>query len=155
MKRYVKEMPMCLISIVAILLFGAHQGLAATKTAPPGQRQKITQVDRQAAANRAATTGFALPQVGLAAMAMPGSAPRYFSHPNYANSPLPIVTTDPATGAITITGGLRKFVNGLPGLGGGERPVLHPGHQRAGEPAADSPDAQAEAGRVSLRPRRV
>lgn len=43
----------------------------------------------------------------------PGQPPRYFSHPNYANSPLPMV--DPATGAIS--GGIRKFVDGLPGLG--------------------------------------
>ncbi|HSL23386.1 MAG TPA: hypothetical protein VK886_17790 [Vicinamibacterales bacterium] len=36
--------------------------------------------------------------------------------PNYANSPAPVI--DPVTGAIT--GGIRKFVDGLPGLGAGK-----------------------------------
>lgn len=47
------------------------------------------------------------------AAAMTGTAPYYFSHPNYANSPLPMVDMD--TGAVS--GGIRKFVNTLPGLG--------------------------------------
>jgi FtsP/CotA-like multicopper oxidase with cupredoxin domain len=87
---------------------------------PPGQAKKdqITQADRQAAAERAAAQGFALPQMGTAAMAAAGAAPRYFSHPNYANSPLrladalveiqgngtgatAVATVDPTTGAIT------------------------------------------------------
>ena len=58
---------------------------------------KITQADRQAAADRAAAAGLvlepmaaaALPEAGTMQMTMPGAAPRYFSHPNYANSPLP------------------------------------------------------------------
>jgi len=49
----------------------------------------------------------------LPALAMTGTAPYYFSHPNYANSPLPMVDTD--TGAVA--GGIRKFVNTLAGLG--------------------------------------
>ncbi len=70
------------------------------------------------------------------AMAMPGAAPHYFSHPNYANSPLPTVTqscsvttttacttdTDcPAGETCTtiISGGIKKFVDGLAGLGEG------------------------------------
>ncbi len=44
----------------------------------------------------------------------------YFgTYPNYANSPLPAVTVDPATGAVTgVTPktGIRKFVDTLPGL---------------------------------------
>ena len=49
----------------------------------------------------------------LPALAMTGTAPYYFSHPNYANSPLPMV--DMGTGAVV--GGIRKFVNTLAGLG--------------------------------------
>lgn len=49
----------------------------------------------------------------LPALAMTGTAPYYFSHPNYANSPLPMVDMD--TGAVA--GGIRKFVNTLAGLG--------------------------------------
>ncbi len=38
--------------------------------------------------------------------------------PNYANSPLPAVTRDPVTGAVlSVTGGMRKFVDKLPLLG--------------------------------------
>ncbi len=83
------------------------------------KKKRITPADRQAAAQRAAAAGFALPEMGAAMMAMPGTAPRYFSHPNYANSPLRLpdalielvggdgtgatatATVDPATGAIT------------------------------------------------------
>lgn len=54
----------------------------------PPEREKITPAERKAAA-RAAAAGFELEEVGTADMAMPGQAPRYFSHPNYANSPLP------------------------------------------------------------------
>ena len=44
----------------------------------------------------------------------PGGIPDYFGTiPNYANSPLP--TVNPATGAVS--GGIRKFVDSLPGLG--------------------------------------
>ncbi len=50
-------------------------------------------------------------QQALAQMPPPGSAPHYFSVPNYANSPLPVVV------GTTVTGGIRKFVDGLPGLG--------------------------------------
>jgi FtsP/CotA-like multicopper oxidase with cupredoxin domain len=47
-------------------------------------------------------------------MAAPNSAPDYFAVANWANSPLP--TIDPVTGALS--GGMRKFVNTLPGLCG-------------------------------------
>ena len=50
---------------------------------------KVTPSERKAAADRAAAAGFALPVMGEAVMAMPGDVPHYFSHPNYANSPLP------------------------------------------------------------------
>ena len=54
------------------------------------------------------------PNQGVAtAMPMPPSSqPDYFNVPNYANSPMPTVSN---TGAIS--GGIRKFVDSLPGLG--------------------------------------
>jgi FtsP/CotA-like multicopper oxidase with cupredoxin domain len=74
---------------------------------------------------------------GAQAHAQAMMAPRYFSHPNYANSPLPLVTAgaclsdgaactssaecpafDTCAG-VTVSGGLRKFKDGLPGLGSG------------------------------------
>lgn len=43
---------------------------------------------------------------------VPGGTPDYFGvYPNYANSPLPTVTNG------VVSGGLRKFVDSLPGLG--------------------------------------
>ncbi len=53
-------------------------------------------------------------KMGIASI-NPGGTPDYFniSIPNYANSPLP--TVDPVTGGIT--GGIRKFVDSVPGLG--------------------------------------
>jgi len=46
-------------------------------------------------------------------MPMPGTTPDYFGIGNWTNSPVP--TIDPITG--TISGGIRKFVDRLPGLG--------------------------------------
>ncbi|MEJ5309116.1 MAG: multicopper oxidase domain-containing protein [Anaerolineae bacterium] len=62
----------------------------------PQNKPRITQADREAAAARAAAGGFVLEAKtdtkslvsAPTAMTM-GEAPRYFSHPNYANSPLP------------------------------------------------------------------
>jgi FtsP/CotA-like multicopper oxidase with cupredoxin domain len=81
----------------------AGKGLkVATKTT------KVTIKGKAVATNTAAATSFA------AVTAAPLSTPDYFgSVPNYANSPLPLV--DPATQ--TVTGGIRKFVDTLPGLG--------------------------------------
>jgi len=98
-----------------LLSGGLGQSLAAPKDgiAKDGTamntaaKKKITQVDRQAAAARALQMGATNPLMitaqpaGAEAMAMaaaaaaPGDAPRYFSHPNYANSPLPVLTTAP------------------------------------------------------------
>ena len=48
----------------------------------------------------------------------PSGTPDYYGvYPNYANSPLPVVTRDVAGNITAITGGLRKFVDSLPGLG--------------------------------------
>ena len=86
--------------MVFTLVFGGNIPAAAQIPLPPpppppggetlkNQPAKIVQADRQAAAQRAANTGLTTPDVGEADMQMPGSAPRYFSVPNYANSPLP------------------------------------------------------------------
>jgi FtsP/CotA-like multicopper oxidase with cupredoxin domain len=87
---------------------------------------RVTQAERQAAADRAAAAGFELAaaeDAGVSAQALPGEAPRYFSHPNYANSPLP--AADPDTGAIS--GGIKKFVDALPwGPDGAPLPVAVP-----------------------------
>ena len=73
------------------------------------QAKKVTQKDRDKAAARALQKGALNPLMITAEptaaevmpmAAAPGDAPRYFSHPNYANSPLPEVTT----GAETVEG---------------------------------------------------
>jgi FtsP/CotA-like multicopper oxidase with cupredoxin domain len=101
--------------LVAILLLSAS-ALAQAPIGPGNnngqgngaQEEKITQADRAAAAARKYQDGALNPlmvettaDVGMQ-MVMPGDAPRYFSHPNYANSPLPILATVP--GAETIVG---------------------------------------------------
>lgn len=85
--------------------------------------RSTTAAQRKAAATRAAAARtkpslLAAPaaQNKVMAMAAPprGGTPDYFGiYPNYANSPAPVV--DPVTHAIS--GGIRKFVDGLPGLG--------------------------------------
>ena len=83
--------------MVVSLVFGGNIPVAAQtpKPPPPGggttkeKQPKITQADREAAAQRAADGGLVQPDMATADMAMAGDAPRYFSHPNYANSPLP------------------------------------------------------------------
>ncbi|MGC5584869.1 multicopper oxidase domain-containing protein [Ornithinimicrobium sp. W1665] len=62
------------------------------------QEKTIDQADREAAAARALQDGALNPMMVvdaemITAAAAPGDAPRYFSHPNYANSPLPELTT--------------------------------------------------------------
>ncbi len=104
------------------------------------KEKRITPADRKAAAERAAAGGFtleAMQAMAVADPALPGMSPRYFSHPNYANSPLPAVidgvcsgptaaacttyTDCPVAGETcnpgTIDGGIRKFMDALPGLG--------------------------------------
>ncbi|NLF01772.1 MAG: multicopper oxidase domain-containing protein [Anaerolineales bacterium] len=100
------------------------------------QEQRITHADRQAAADRARAADFSVAAAPATAQAaLPGEAPRYFSHPNYANSPLPGYSLEPPLAALyslylplvfadgwpvappAIVGGIRKFVDGLPGLG--------------------------------------
>jgi hypothetical protein len=87
------------ILAAALILWGVSPVLGAKNETPQGQLKKITQADRQAAAKRSAARGLVLPKIGtqqigaeagVMQMDMP-AAPRYFSHPNYANSPLPIL----------------------------------------------------------------
>jgi len=88
---------LALFILVVSLAFGGNIPVVAqTPTPPPPgngksneQQPRVTQAQRQAAADEAAKKGQTLPDPATADMAMPGAAPRYFSHPNYANSPLP------------------------------------------------------------------
>lgn len=79
--------------------------------------------------------------VAIAVVAVPtamAAAPHYFSHPNYANSPLPVTTpgtcstttttscttdsdcpADETCSGVIVSGGIKKFVDGLAGLGAG------------------------------------
>ncbi|MDO9086612.1 MAG: multicopper oxidase domain-containing protein [Anaerolineaceae bacterium] len=84
--------------IFSLFMSGNSQVQAQTVNPPDGivrpeKQEKITQEDRQAAADRASEGGFSLEaSVTMDApmsMDMDGDVPRYFSHPNYANSPLP------------------------------------------------------------------
>lgn len=81
-----------LLTLVLSLFMSGNNQVVAQTTTPPGQekKDKVTQADREAAAARAAADGFTLEASAVTAMEMGGmAAPRYFSHPNYANSPLP------------------------------------------------------------------
>lgn len=94
---------------------GASECMAQNKAKPPRPKpQRITPAQRQAAAKKNKALGFALPAIGTVQMAAPGTAPHYFSRPNYANSPLPVLDQ---TGNVTPGTGIRKFVDGLAGLG--------------------------------------
>jgi FtsP/CotA-like multicopper oxidase with cupredoxin domain len=100
-----------ILNIVFSLLIGASfllgtSGLVSAKPPnPPGgngngndkeKKPKITHADREAAAARALQQGALNPlmvDAQAAALAAPliDGAPHYFSHPNYANSPLPTI----------------------------------------------------------------
>jgi len=85
-----------LFMAVSLLVGGSGQADAQPPQPPKGNGKgpKITHEDRKAAAARAFQEGALNPlmvDAQAAAVAQPGDAPRYFSHPNYANSPLPIV----------------------------------------------------------------
>jgi hypothetical protein len=115
---------MCLSLAIVVLAWGSDQGLVrAANDTSKKYHGRVTPAERQEAAERAKEAGFELPVMGEKPMAAPYAAPHYFSHPNYANSPLkwgdaviefvndPSDTTgagaaaaasfDPATGAIT------------------------------------------------------
>jgi len=83
----------------------------------------VTQADRQAAAARKLQAGALNPlMVDTQAMMMPGQAPHYFSHPNYANSPLPVVN-----GAVIAVGNPladRAYATDFPVVVGDLAPVF-------------------------------
>lgn len=89
------------IAILAMLivsfLFGGSVPASAQGPQPPkgngqGQQKKITHKDRTEAAARALQEGALNPLMVDTEMAMLiDGAPHYFSHPNYANSPLPMI----------------------------------------------------------------
>ena len=130
-----------LILAATVLFLGSGYGRAQTAAdLQPSQRDsnaiiermmnRITQADRQAAADLAAARRAATVRQGKQAgqlavqgaqgglpaapmaMLMPGGTPDYFNVANWANSPLPTVRPNG-----TIIGGIRKFVDTLPGLG--------------------------------------
>jgi FtsP/CotA-like multicopper oxidase with cupredoxin domain len=87
----------------------------------------VTAQEREEAAARALQAGALNPlmvDTGVTAAAMPGEAPRYFSHPNYANSPLPVIET--VGTAITVGGALidRSYATDFPVAVGTLAPVL-------------------------------
>jgi len=121
--RFTKRLSQ-LTLVSTVLLVSVSQGRAQTQSAsqasssagtPCTTMRCVTSAQRQAAAARAAArrTAFAAQKaVRPAALPTPGGTPDYFGiYPNYANSPLPTIT---ATGPV---GGIRKFVDTLPGLG--------------------------------------
>jgi hypothetical protein len=57
-------------------------------------------------------------QMGSMGDLNPFGVPRYFGpYPNFATSPLPILTLDDLGNILSVSGGIRKFVDSLPGLG--------------------------------------
>jgi hypothetical protein len=99
-KKRIFVLLMPLLVVVSLLSTASSRALAGPPDPPRGRGQeRITHEDRKAAAGRAFQQGALNPLMLDAtaememAMAMPGDAPRYFSHPNYANSPLPEVNS--------------------------------------------------------------
>ncbi len=99
MNKY-KALNLILLMILILSPFMSTYGQVKAQTTTPPEfvnetetKEKITQEDRQAAADRAAEGGFTLdasvPMDTAMDMGMGSPVPRYFSHPNYANSPLP------------------------------------------------------------------
>jgi hypothetical protein len=99
-------------TLINLTAGSAVQSKTGSGTRP--QLRRTTQADRLAAAKRLSLTRAASknPAAKGVAAPIPGGVPDYFGiYPNYANSPLPRVGQDG-----TITGGIRKFVDSLPGL---------------------------------------
>ena len=110
-----------------VLFAGQAQGVVAVGANPPGggtdktmspaqriEMMRSMPAKREAAAKKAEAAGVVVGEAAAGASApTAGGTPDYFGgFANYANSALP--TVDPNTGAIT--GGIRKFVDALPGL---------------------------------------
>ena len=122
-----------LLAAALLLSWGGNQGMAVprdgTAVETKQQAKKVTQKERDQAAARALQKGALNPLMitaqpagaeataMAAAAALPGQAPHYFSHPNYANSPLPTVTG--ATIAVGETLTDRAYASDFP-VGVGE-----------------------------------
>jgi len=78
------------VALLAICALSVPAALA--KNDKPKKDKKVTHAQRKAAAARAFQQGALNPlMVEMQAAALINGAPHYFSHPNYANSPLPTV----------------------------------------------------------------
>jgi FtsP/CotA-like multicopper oxidase with cupredoxin domain len=128
-----KQNQWCLKTLATAILFfalGINPGFAQTapdNNVTPLDRmlKRITQADREAAAARAAearaaaalqktaVTAFAAKPALSGATMNPGGVPDYFGVANWAFSPAP--TIDPVTKKLV--GGIKKFVDTLPGVG--------------------------------------
>lgn len=105
--------------VVALLLGGVSP--AAAQNPQPGDgmppMRRMTQAERQAAADRVKALRDAAGVVRPQAIPIPGpgGVPDYFGvYPNYATSKLPEVD---GSGRVITGTGIRKFVDSLPGLG--------------------------------------
>ena len=80
------------ILVIASMIISAGSQAYAQSPEPLGGdgngKDKITQRDLQAAADRAAVASLTTEEIGQVEMALPGAAPYYFSRPYYSNSPL-------------------------------------------------------------------
>jgi FtsP/CotA-like multicopper oxidase with cupredoxin domain len=131
--RRKEGVPVAHLTVLAVVListagpWGAAQG--AAKAVPSHDQQAVRQriahrvsnADRRRAA--AARAAWVAGQAGggvaprVLAAPTPGGQPDYFGpYPNFANSPLPRLD---AQGNVIPGTGIRKFVDGLPGLGAG------------------------------------
>ena len=115
-KRFIFLMKILLTSIIvfcSVTLCCAQDSKAIRERI----NRKITVTQRQAAAKRASARCKVQSSSKLSAKTAalnPGGTPNYFGpEPNWVNSPLPVV--NPSTGVIS--GGIRKFMDSLPGLG--------------------------------------
>jgi len=91
---YLKRFKKGVVLGVALLAMCALSAPAAlAKNDKPKKDKKVTHDQRKGAAARALQQGALNPlMVAPQAAALIDGAPHYFSHPNYANSPLPVVT---------------------------------------------------------------
>ena len=111
---------MRLVLALAVISLWAGQASAQEHLVngkPPLLLRRITNAERRAAAVKAAEAlkMGVRPFKSPMRAPLPGGIPNYFGpEPNYANSPQPTVISGVVTG-----GGIRKFVDSLPGLGAG------------------------------------
>ncbi len=82
------------------------------------KRPTLAEMKAAAARVKAARDSASASKPPVSVVPPPSGTPDYYGlYPNYANSPLPVVTRDVGGNITAITGGLRKFVDSLPGLG--------------------------------------